>query len=432
MPDPRPGRGRLLLACLALTLTPQGGSPPIRLSARPVLDIGGGTGDSLSEFTQITGLFSLSNGDIAVASFVQPPFIRIFQRNGPVRATAGRTGGGPGEYRAALWIRPMKSDSILVYDPVQARFSVLSGDGRLGRSITIVGPAAGMRTYVFGRFEDGSLISRPNSMIPPEASGHGRAMVPLLRLSETGGLIDTLGHFPDAEYFTEGPAVIARTPQEFRAQPQRSLVPFGLVSVFLSGDRSFFVGTGDSFEITEYDFKGVPVRTFTRPGQRRPVRPDDLAALKAERLSQARRREDSTRIEEEWSKVKPASLMLHMIDQPSAIACIASGSRNSSRPRIPLPPGACSVPMVRSSGPQSFPKDSGPMKSARITFWEPPRTMTTSSTSRSMGSPVRRSLLQRMRPSSADQWVAMGFGLLLFLFLITLILLPSAVGRGGR
>ena len=203
----------------------------------------------------------------------------------------------------------MKSDSIPAYDPVQARFSVLSGGGRLGRSITIVGPAAGMRTYVFGRFEDGSLISRPNSMIPPEASGHGRAMVPLLRLSETGGLIDTLGHFPDAEYFTEGPAVIARTPQEFRAQPQRSLVPFHWFLVFLSGDRSFFVGTGDSFEITEYDFKGVPVRTFTRPGQRRPVRPDDLAALKTERLSQARRREDSTRIEEEWSKVKPASLM---------------------------------------------------------------------------------------------------------------------------
>jgi hypothetical protein len=39
---------------------------------------------------------------------------------------------------------------------------------------------------------------------------------------------------------------------------------------------------------------------------------------------------------------------------------------------------------------------------------------------------------RRLRGLGPDQWVSIGLGILLLLFLVALTILPSGVGRGGR
>jgi hypothetical protein len=250
-----------------------------RLADRPRIDLGGVEADSNTSFSRVVAAFRLRDGKIAIAEFNSPPTIRYFTAAGRYLMQVGRTGGGPGEFRAIASVYRTPEDSLIVYDPWQARLTYITPAGRVGRQVSLNGTGASMRHVLLGRFADGTFLARNNVLgradlvpAPGTRAGSLRDSIPWLRLGEDGSVLDTLVKAPGEVY--ESPT--ANASRIFRFTPRPAVLVVG---------NQFYLGTGEQYRVMAFDLRGRPLRTFTKAFRPAKVIAADLAALEEETMN---------------------------------------------------------------------------------------------------------------------------------------------------
>jgi len=255
-----------------------------RLADRPRIDLGGEAADSNASFSRVQAAFRLRDGRLAIAEFSSPPTVRFFSAEGRYLMQVGRSGGGPGEFKAIAAVFRTPEDSLIIYDPWQARLTFITSAGKVGRQVSRAGSGASMasmRHVILGRFADGTFLARNNVVgradfgpRPASRGGPRRDSIPWLRIREDGSVLDTLAKAPGEVY--DSPA--ANTFRIFRFTPRPAVLAFG--------DR-FYLGTGEEYRITAFDLRSRPLRTFTKAFRPAKVTAADLAALEEEMVNAA-------------------------------------------------------------------------------------------------------------------------------------------------
>lgn len=294
----RPSRRRgLLLACVSLLTTAgcEGASPGAdavvvrdsagvrivesrapaweagdawRLSAEPVLQIGLAEGAEEYLLSRVTDLHRRPDGSVALVNAGSRQ-VRFYDGDGRHQRSIGSDGEGPGEFRAPLWIHFLLDDSLLVNDRGLQRLSIFSPDGRFVRSFALDAGEERVFPSALGAFGDGTLLVRVTQSggEPPNPDGGvERSAVAYLRFSATGELLDSLAVLPGEESVTGdlGTMVLSMP------------VLFGRSSVAaVAGDRAY-LGANDAFEIGVYSPDGQLRTIIRRPGDGRPVQPEEV------------------------------------------------------------------------------------------------------------------------------------------------------------
>lgn len=247
---------------------------PWSLALEPRLSIGMVDGPEEYQFTSIRSALRLPDSRIVVASFRNPPDIRFYAPDGSHLFTVGRDGDGPGEFRVVSWIEYLSGDTLRVLDSSQARLSYFDLDGKLLAAEPIRDVAGRpVRTLpIEPGFSNGDFLVPVSPRSQNQQHGRFRVQVPLLLVSLSRPTIDTLVTVSGTEYFIQASGWGKQV--KFGAGPPGTLA---------DTDR-FLVTTGEAYRIDEYSKDGVLRRSFRRIAQRRPVRPEDVAALEANQL----------------------------------------------------------------------------------------------------------------------------------------------------
>jgi len=248
-----------------------------RLSAEPTLEIGMLDGPPEYQFGAISGVTRLRDGTVVVADR-QANHLRFFDPEGGHVRTAGREGGGPGEFRMVTLLRSAGNDSVVTFDVGNRRISVFAPDGTFMRSIPIQGDTQVTFPIPLARFADGSFLVNGGA---PGASSSGdgasRRPVSLYRLTPESGL-SHIARFLGNEAFvqTEG--------NSKRQQVSTQALPFARSSAFVAGDSILYAGDTDRFEIGRYAASGELLSIIRRSTPAREVTPADIDAFKRESL----------------------------------------------------------------------------------------------------------------------------------------------------
>jgi hypothetical protein len=239
------------------------------VASQPAVDIGVLDGAEEYQLFQVRDARRLNNGNIVVANGGIE--LRFYDRTGTYLSTAGRQGGGPGEFEGLGWVRPYLGDSLLTYDYGQVRVSLWDQDGNFGRSYKINPP--GDFGFIMGEdaFSDGTLLAKaPLVFRGGFAEGAQRSDEEYNTYSMEGELIDTVGMFPGPDQFIRS----GRDGDNFMVELLTP--PFGRNSFMeLHGDMLYF-GSSDSYEIERRGKDGTLEQLIRRDVPARPVTAADI------------------------------------------------------------------------------------------------------------------------------------------------------------
>ena len=251
-------------------------SEPWQLSEEPRLTIGVLAGNPAYEFSDIRGVSRLTDGRIAVADNGAHE-LRVFDLTGAHVASAGRLGGGPGEFRRLTWMGVLEGDTIVVYDQPQRRVSVFDAAARHVRDVSI---ARNDRTFfpiLLGRDSAGNYIGQLYVRRRAEELPDGLVQdsVAIIRLDPTGRLLDTLTMAP---HFLRD--VRMRSVGDRRLRIPATL-PFSPEAVSVYANGRTYLGTGETFEIRTYGAAGHLERLTRLEGSPPEITAADIDGLVA-------------------------------------------------------------------------------------------------------------------------------------------------------
>jgi hypothetical protein len=245
-----------------------------RISAEPMLEIGAEDGAPEYEFGQAHGPVRLTDGRIVVAD-MQSNQMKWFDASGRYLMSAGRTGGGPGEFEQLYRLRKIGGDSLMALNPASLT-SIFTSEGEYVRRFDLDPVRNRGNLWWRGQLSDGTLLAlslqrEGTREIAPPADArpgveHARLDIP----EQPPFYRDSLLHF----LFTmEGQLIdsIGELPGQWIGR-ERALVPNAAYAFF--GD-AFFHSPGDVVE----------VRTFRSLARRRaagtvsPETPHELIRL---------------------------------------------------------------------------------------------------------------------------------------------------------
>lgn len=215
-------------------------APYWTIDTKPFLSLGevGGPSDEL--FVQIGDAALLTDGGVVVLD-AGAPDLRFFNVDGSLRATAGRAGSGPGEFRGPFKVEVLPGDTVAVWDFSRKVFTYWSLDGDL---IT-ERPVDHHTTFHEGELLPNGWLAVPRyDPADPPARGQYRQAAELILYA--AGDTRSLGAFPYVEMFA---GLRDGTPMPFAA-------------------KSSFAGGGTPFRIVVGDNSHVPkVRVYDREGE---------------------------------------------------------------------------------------------------------------------------------------------------------------------
>lgn len=246
-----------------------------RLSEEPTLQIGVAEGDPLYQMDRVRTALRMGDGRIVVANAGSQQ-VRWYGADGRHVASAGREGGGPGEFKALSALRRLPGDSVLAYDLGAFRLSWFDPAGRFVRSAPLQ-PVGQVPPRFVDRFADGSLLlsSSVRTMGSSTESGTRRDTLLFLRADASGTPVDSLPVTPASEasfqFFTEG--------GQIRGMNILTLPFMRNVHSATSGDR-YWQGTSDAYEIVLRRADGTPERIVRRAVEPVPVRGAYLDSLR--------------------------------------------------------------------------------------------------------------------------------------------------------
>jgi hypothetical protein len=228
-----------------------------RVARDPLLSLGAMEGDSALSFDRLSGVYVLRDERIAVLD-AGAGRVTIFEPEGAVLSTFGRTGEGPGEF-VDLAFLGLQADSLWLFDARQLRITVLdpeTGGFRVARA-----QVANAGLGPVGLLPDASPILAADLVFSASTSdaaspGLQRFGAAYIRLDPVGGPEDTVLVAPGSER-------ILRFDDQ-RVEMLRPLVARS-VSHAVRGDE-IFQGSQAAFEIGVYGADGTLRVLIRRPG----------------------------------------------------------------------------------------------------------------------------------------------------------------------
>jgi hypothetical protein len=251
-------------------------APLWTVAAEPRVDIGLLEGAEPYQLSQVGGAVRLSDGRIAVANGGSQE-LRFFDSIGTYLATAGRKGGGPGEFEQLGPVFALPGDTVAGFDWSLRRISLFDPAGQFVRSFTLDFPAGA--PVPLGRLADGAWLC--NRMFTFRPAGEGTQVVrdttALLVFDSSGAFRDSIGRFAGPEWYVRSQGNAASA----------SSLPFGTNTEVAVGGDGFYAGQTGRYEIVRYSAAGAPELIVRRAWTPQPVTSEDVSRLKAERLARA-------------------------------------------------------------------------------------------------------------------------------------------------
>ncbi len=232
------------------------------LDSAPRVEIGGASSDAVDLF-RVVAARRLDDGRIIVAEG-SPPRLLAFDASGSLFRTAGRRGGGPGEFEAITWLQHVSGDSLLLYDARLRRASVFDDSLRFARSFSLPNTEGGGVPPLVGSFADRSLLATTQRVVPaPPEGGMVRPKLVLWRHRPDGTSPDSLATVVGNE---------AAVVQGIIARPS-----FAKRTQLAVGADEFTVATADRFELMVFGQDGRLRRIFRRSLEPVPVAESEVA-----------------------------------------------------------------------------------------------------------------------------------------------------------
>lgn len=240
-----------------------------RVAAGPRVDIGLADGDPEYQFGRVVGALRLADGRVAVADG-QANHVRYFDAGGRHLATAGRPGGGPGEFEGLMRLLRLPGDSLAAWD-WSNRLSVFDPAGEFVRPVTLRSWEGSTVPQVEGVFADGGLLVTPmfDRVFRPTREPV-RDTIVLVRYAADGSHGDVLGRFPGEES-------VVVTFSAGGGGAFRDVVPFGRNTFRAVRDSLLYVADSERFEVSVYGPDGrlrrVVRKTHVEPAVTIPAAP---------------------------------------------------------------------------------------------------------------------------------------------------------------
>ena len=229
-----------------------------QLSVEPLLEIGAPGAPPRYEFQRIDGARRLPDGRIVVADGGTSA-IRMFSPTGSLLWSAGRAGDGPGEYRLIESLGVGPGDSIWVFDYGLRRFTILTIDGGVVRTLPLGGELSAVGAV--GRLPDGRFVVREFwSGAAGEAElrqGLRRDPAAIALLAPDGSLADTVAVVHGREVFIRSENGRAVMSAPFFARTASAAIRGGGV----------IVGDQERFQLDVYGARGTLERSMRLPGR---------------------------------------------------------------------------------------------------------------------------------------------------------------------
>lgn len=228
-----------------------------RLSEKPALSISSTADDSSFQLYRIHGAFRLPDGRIVVGNSSSQQIL-FFHSSGRFERAVGGPGGGPGEFTKFMSLTRKGEDSLLVFDPMQSRVSILDREGIFSRSFDVERPGQHTIERVLPFIDDSFLLVTGFSTLIfmyDTETGVKRYPKPRLHLSSSGVVLDTLAIVRGSSH------LLIRDGEKYIFSLD---VPYGYNSVYTTHLNSAYFGEGDTFEIRVYDCNNGLVRIIRR------------------------------------------------------------------------------------------------------------------------------------------------------------------------
>jgi hypothetical protein len=235
--------------------------PFFRLSARPKAAIGTVEGAPEYQLFQVNAGVVLGGGTIVVVNGGKQEF-RLYDETGKHLRTAGRKGGGPGEFAGISLVGVLPGDSLVFADTQQKRYSVFTSAGEFVRSIPA--PAdLGIVPGAVGLLGNRRMVVLPRPMpTPVERTAVARRPQTVVWFDPDAGSVQSFAQFPGLETFEMVPM---------------NMMPlvFGRgLDVTARGDR-IAVGNNDAYSVRVYDASGKLLRVVRQRRDPAPVSESD-------------------------------------------------------------------------------------------------------------------------------------------------------------
>jgi hypothetical protein len=240
-----------------------------RVSTEPEVTIGVLDGEPEYQLFRASSASALSDGRIVVVNN-GTSHLRYYSPTGRFLFATGGRGGGPGEFQSMEWGRPTSGDSMVVYER-DGSLSMFDEQGRFVSTIRLEVNAKVSTTYVARLTNGNYLVLRDPEMSPEAAAkafmepptGTTRKSIDAVAHDADGSTRDTLRTFPGSSFDTKNrdiPGKGVRAPIQLPVwfAPNLGAVAFA---------DSFYVGTGDDYEILLHDAEGMVRRIVRREHQ---------------------------------------------------------------------------------------------------------------------------------------------------------------------
>ncbi|MEK6688603.1 MAG: hypothetical protein AABZ01_09125 [Gemmatimonadota bacterium] len=254
----------------------------------PTVQIGGDETNPLQDLAQASGALRLRDGRLVVVNGATSE-IRFYAPSGGHLSTTGRKGQGPGEFQMPAGLWPVEGDSLLVFDALARRVTVIAPDGTTPRTYPL-GGVTGAPIPVDGRvsmalpvgwFRDGGILGMEQTFrINDPRSEAYRDTVSYLRFGPDGLVKDTVARLPGLEMT---PMALSFGGQTFNTP---SPVPLGRNTVVAGRDSTVYLATNDAYQIEVRGLDGKVQRLIRMLSSPVPITAADQDAHRKETLEE--------------------------------------------------------------------------------------------------------------------------------------------------
>ena len=243
---------------------PLGTESPWILDSIPSIDLGNPTAPG-QEFDQFVGAFRLHDGRLVVGDGASQE-LRYFGADGVFLKTAGRKGGGPGEFEHLGWLDLGEGDSLRAFDFSTGRLSTFSPEGAWVRQVILTPSGENESPRPLGGIGAELVVMAQKFVTPQSKPGVVRDSVPLQLYGANGTATRLLGRFLGDE------ALIETGDQSVSVAG----LPLGKQTHFAVGADQVIVGTADRPEFMVVGLTGGVRRMVRWAEPLVPVTPGDV------------------------------------------------------------------------------------------------------------------------------------------------------------
>jgi hypothetical protein len=217
------------------------------------------------------------NGVLAVANWKSSE-ICLFDNRGKLLRRFGRDGNGPGEYQMIRTVRIIQGDTLIVFDGGNNRLTA-TGPSGVSKCLQVrVGLPGARNPYFAVILPDGRVFAAYTDLRPsaPEAEPVF-STVQVVLYDRAGAALTKPIRLPHADFI-----LVPSPPWNGGVSAQK--LPFGRELSVASLANGFVAGEGTDFRVDQYSGEGKLIASHRWPGARRPVRLEDIDALKRDTL----------------------------------------------------------------------------------------------------------------------------------------------------